>query len=303
MIENYRADWDELERLLNLKKLNQDDLLNLDELYRSALTHFSLVSAYFPDGAAYNRLRPLVARAHNQIYSSKEFWNFSLSQLFLRDIPQVLRKRLIFVALAFILLYGSAVVAFAMCTVSPDIVSLMVSPEYVEMDYHEFDKRDWNRSMTSSLIMTNNIKVMINTFTLGLTGIGTPFILISNGMMLGAVFSLATGQEALAHLMAWLLPHGVLELTAIGYGSAAGLLLVYTLLFPGPYRRQDVMRLAGKDCLMLVGQAVPMLVVAGLIEGFVSGSALPQSYKIIVGFITLILVLAPWLIPSSPART
>ncbi|MCL2766316.1 MAG: stage II sporulation protein M, partial [Peptococcaceae bacterium] len=262
LMENYRADWDELDRLLRLKKLSKEELLSLDELYRSALTHFSLVSTHYPNGEAYTRLRPLVARAHNQIYSAKEFWSFSLSRVLFQDIPRVLKKRLVFIGLAFLLLYGSAVAAFILCSVKPDIASLMVPPEYMEIDYGEFDQRDWNRTVTSSLIMTNNIKVMINTFALGVTGIGTVYILLVNGMLLGAVFSLAAGQQALINLVAWIMPHGILELTAIGYGSAAGLLLVYTLVFPGPYRRQDVMSLVGKDCLLLVGLAVPMLIIA-----------------------------------------
>ena len=115
-------------------------------------------------------------------------------------------------------------------------------------------------------------------------GIYTVYLLAFNGLSIGAIATLV-GQNNLAYpFWAFVLPHGSLELPAIFFAGGAGLLLARAILFPGKYRRVDALKLYGSQAVQLVYGIVPMLIIAGTIEGFFSPSpAIPSLLKYLVG--------------------
>ncbi len=295
-IKNNQNQWDELSELLLKKKMSFNETIRLDELYHQAVSNLAQAQAYFPYSSVHDRLQPLVAKAHNVIYNSKKPGSFSIKNLFAKQIPSALKKRFSYILFAAFLLLGSTIFACIYTHFYPDKAGLFVPAEYLQINYLEFDQRDWEVAQASSFIMSNNINVMLSMFALSLTGIGTPMILLTNGFMLGTVFELASRQGASHAMAAWILPHGILELTSIIYGAAAGFILLFALLFPGKYKRSYALQLVSKDCLLLLGLAAPMLVIAGLIEGFISGSDLSRTTKYAVGLTTILLVILPWLL-------
>lgn len=292
LISQHRADWQALEALLRNRSLDQSQILELEQRYRAAASMLSYARTHFPGGTAQRMLMPLVARAYNAVYSGGRR-RMRARDLYLREVPGALLRNFVYVLIAFVLFYGSGAFAFAHLRLGGD-PALYMPAQYANMDYGDFDKRDWEQGYASSHIMTNNVQVTFNAFALGVTGVGTLYVLVMNGLMLGGVVSLAAGQGAMGAMGAWLLPHGVLELSAIVYSGAIGLMLFHAIAFPGKLRRGDALKVATRDSLYFLALAVPMLVCAGIIEGVFSGSDASRSAKMAVGAFTLLPTLAPW---------
>lgn len=139
------------------------------------------------------------------------------------------------------------------------------------------------RPMVSSNIITNNIQVTLMAFGLGLTaGLGTTAVLIFNGVHIGVVAGWMTLHGHSRALLGWILPHGSTELLAIVLSGAAGYLLAEALVTPGLRPRTVALREAGRRALVIELGVMGMLVIAGLIEGFISPSSLPFEVRLLV---------------------
>jgi uncharacterized membrane protein SpoIIM required for sporulation len=131
----------------------------------------------------------------------------------------------------------------------------------------------------STAIQTNNITVTFLAFAGGLLlGIGTVYLLIQNGLMLGMVLSLCI-RHRFWNIPIFIAGHGVIELTAIFIAGGAGLLLAKALLVPGELKRRDALVTNGLLGIKLIMGCVPMLLIAGIIEGFVSPSSISPIFK------------------------
>ncbi|WP_254721671.1 stage II sporulation protein M [Kovacikia minuta] len=146
----------------------------------------------------------------------------------------------------------------------------------------------------SSKIMTNNIKVSLAATAGGMTGgVLTTYSMLLNGMVMGTIGALV-GQNNLAFpFWAFVFPHGSLELPSIFLAGGAGFMLARALLFPGQYRRVDALKLAGASAVQLVYGLIPLLVIAGIIEGFFSPNpAIPDLVKYVTGTVLFALLVA-----------
>jgi uncharacterized membrane protein SpoIIM required for sporulation len=151
----------------------------------------------------------------------------------------------------------------------------------------------------SSRIMTNNLTVTFLTFAAGITaGLGTMWLIFFNGLLMGVIATACQQAHMSRDLWSFVCPHGSLELPAIFIAGGAGLRLASGVLFPGLYRRRDSIALAGREAVRLVAGIIPMLVIAGAIEGFFSPSGAPAGLKFAVGAALFALLLV-WLF-SSP---
>ena len=133
-------------------------------------------------------------------------------------------------------------------------------------------------------ITTNNISVAFNVFALGITaGLGTCLLLLYNAVMLGAFVAHFDVHGLTYALWSFIAPHGILEIMAILVAAGAGLRLGLSLALPGDVTRLASLRRGAKEAVLLVLGTIPMFVVAGAIESFVTPSHLPGGVKIIVG--------------------
>jgi uncharacterized membrane protein SpoIIM required for sporulation len=151
--------------------------------------------------------------------------------------------------------------------------------------------------------MTNNLSVAFTTFALGITaGLGTIWMVIVNGLLIG-VIGAATWKAGMAlQLWSFVAPHGVLELPAIFIASGAGLEIARGMLFPGLLPRKVSLAQAGGRAARLLLGTIPMLVVAGVIEGFFSPSGAPIAMKFTLAAV-LFAALLVYLFESSKPRT
>jgi uncharacterized membrane protein SpoIIM required for sporulation len=143
--------------------------------------------------------------------------------------------------------------------------------------------------------MTNNLSVTFMTFAMGITaGIGTLYMLFFNGLLLGVVGTACWLNQMSLQLWSFVVSHGVLELPAVFIAGGAGLRIAQGMLFPRLLSRKDSVQAAGAEAIQLLLGTIPMLVVAGILEAFLSPTSEPVLLKFSVGsglFLLLVLYL------------
>lgn len=297
--------WQELDTLLKqverqgLKSLKADEVRQLAGLYRSVSADLARARTNQVGDLLIQDLQALTTRGYAEIYqgSRRREWH-AVWEFCQWGFPAAVQAAWVYIALATALFLVAALVSWWLAWRDPSFIALVVPPEIIEKvrDRGEL----WMGAIVgiepfaSSTIMINNIKVSFTAITGGITaGIGTTYIMLLNGVLIGTI-SVLVGQNNLAvPFWAFVLPHGSLELPAIFLAGGAGFLLARAILFPGAYRRLDAFKLYGKQAAQLIYGLVPMLVIAGMIEGFFSPNpAIPDGFKYLVGIGLLLGLLA-----------
>jgi uncharacterized membrane protein SpoIIM required for sporulation len=190
---------------------------------------------------------------------------------------------------------------------NPDFKVKLLGPQMVEtIDRHEM----WTHSilgikpLASSAIMTNNMSVAFTTFALGITaGLGTIYMMIFNGLLIGVIGVACWLSGMSLQFWSFVAPHGVLELPAIFIAGGAGFRIAQGLLFPGLLPRRDSLARAGAEAVQLVVGTIPILIVAGVIEAFVSPTSLPIPLKFSLAAALFVLLGTYLFGVSRPVRT
>jgi len=291
-VHNRQADWERLAYLLNrarrgLQKLSAAEIEELGALYRAATSDLALAQRDFGQQQVTTYLNQLVGRAHALIYRGEPLGWRRILHFFWVTFPRLYRQTLPFTLSALGLFLLPALVAgllTAQSTTAAEWLGLGDVLPYLESGSLWTDISAPERPFISSFIMTNNIQVGFVAFAGGvLVGLPTVYVMISNGLHIGGILGL-TAQFGLAdELLTFIIGHGVIELSVIFVAGGAGLQLGWALLRPGLYRRRDALTRAGRRAVRLIVGCMPLLVVAGLIEGFISPSHWPALAKAGVG--------------------
>jgi uncharacterized membrane protein SpoIIM required for sporulation len=166
-----------------------------------------------------------------------------------------------------------------------------VPPAWREMNIetrnHWWENLNEANQIGASAILTNNIQVTIYTFAFGaLFGVGTLFYLAYNGANIASVVALTYGAGFGNDLVTFMVGHGVIELTCIFIAGGAGLLIGSALVMPGDLSRADALKSRGKDAVRLMMGVALLLVLAGIIEGFISPAPIRPAIKFSIAAIT-----------------
>src|SRR5712692_11780614 len=157
----------------------------------------------------------------------------------------------------------------------------------IETRRHWWERLNEANQEGSADIFTNNIQVTFYAFALGaLLGLGTLYVMAFNGAMTGAILALTYRAGFGNDLVTFMVGHGVIELTCIFISGGAGLLIGTALLMPGDLSRADALKSRGMEAVRLIIGCVPLLVVAGIIEGFISPQPISPIIKISIGALT-----------------
>lgn len=311
-IEKRRLHWARLEQLLDqttrrgLPNLNRTELQELGLLYRQIAADLATLRQDRGSVHFARNLNQLLARAHNIIYSTKKSNPSAIIGFFCRSYPSVFRKNLRFVEAAFALFLVSAVVGAALTYQDSDFKLTILGPQMVKT----IEKREmWTHSivgikpLASSEIMTNNLSVGFLTFALGITaGLGTIYMLLFNGLLIGVIGMACHLAGMSLKLWEFVAPHGVLELPAIFIAGGAGLKIAAGLLFPGYLPRRESLARAGTQAVQLLLGTIPILILAGTIEGFVSPTALAIGLKFALAAALFVLLLTYLFGVPEPAK-
>ena len=288
-LEKRQSHWKRLEHLLDqvqkygLRSLTRLELQELGLLYRQAAADLSTLRED-PTGKAYSRfLNLILSRAHNIIYAGEKSSARGIVYFYRHKYPQIFRDNLKLITVALLLFAVGSLAGMLLSLTKPDYMRLFLSPEMMDRIEH---RKMWTDSIVSiapavsSRIMTNNITVSFVAFAMGITaGAGTVLSMVFNGVMLGVVGTACWLNDMSLSLWSFVAPHGVLELPAIFIAGGAGLRIAQGMLFPGLLSRPDSLAKAGGEAVRLLVGIIPILVVAGLIEAFISPSALPWPWK------------------------
>ena len=206
------------------------------------------------------------------------------------------RENLNFIGIAFLFFTTAFAVAYWLALTAPTFAEQIV-PEHFVSHIKELEDGAWNntaaenRNLFASFVMTNNIRVDFFAFAGGiLFMVGSVYILVINGILMGAVAGLCHVNGIALVLWSFVSPHGYIELTTIFIAGGAGLRLGYALIAPSLWTRKRTLAAAAKTAIQLLGGSVALLVVAGIIEGFVSPSSLSPAVKIGFGAVTGVLL-------------
>jgi uncharacterized membrane protein SpoIIM required for sporulation len=295
-LNRQEPNWQRLIALLNraekkgMKQLSAPEVQELSSLYRKVSSDLSRARTHEVGSVVVDQLTNLTMRSYTQIYQGGRRQNWrDVLEFYLRGFPAVVRETFPYIAVSTAICLLGALVGWWFGWRDPSFLP-MVIPEHI-LHLVQDEGKLWMSSivgiepMASSNIMQNNISVTILAFAGGMTaGIFTTFLLWTNGLSIGAIATLV-GKYHLAYpFWAFVLPHGALELPAIFISGGAGLLLAKAIVFPGQYRRRDQLKLLGGKAIQLMFGVVPMLFMAGIIEGFFSPSpVVPSSLKYLVG--------------------
>ena len=291
--------WDELEGLLNQSRSASASQLNrLGYLYRRVTSDLAVARRDFPKDRCVSYLNALASRAHTAVYQTSPLKRGTLRQFLHFGFPTVFRENLNFIGTAFLMFIIAFAAAYWIAMNVPVLAERIV-PEDTVSHIQELDENNWNRTsaenrnLFASFVMTNNIRVAFFAFAGGiLFMIGTVYILVVNGIYIGAVAGLCHINAVALPLWAFVSPHGYIELTTIFIAGGAGLKLGYSLIAPSLFTRKRALTDAARTAIQLLGGCVALLVIAGVIEGFVSPSNLSPAFKIGFGAVTGILLFA-----------
>jgi uncharacterized membrane protein SpoIIM required for sporulation len=311
-LEKRRPHWTRLEQLVatsrgrSVTALSPAELQELALLYRQSASDLSTVREDPTSTQLAVYLNQLLGRAHNLIYMGRRSDKRGIWTFYKDTYPQIFRETLGDTFTAFLLFLVAGVAGVLMGIADPGFSHYFLGPHMMQsIENHKMwtDSIVTVKPLASSGILTNNMSVAFAAFAMGITaGIGTVWMMLMNGLMMGVV-AVACWREGMSlPLWSFVAAHGVLELPAIFIAGGAGLRIAKGLLFPGVLPRKESLVRAGAKSVRLVLGTIPLLLIAGVVEGFVSPTNLAPGMKfLLAGALGTLLVL--YLARRGPEET
>jgi uncharacterized membrane protein SpoIIM required for sporulation len=284
--------WDRLSTLAargtrGANRLSAQEIDELVRLYQRTSSHLSYVRTYYRDPALTARLTGLVATAGAVVYGTRPKSLRAIGRFFAETFPAALWHNRRFVGVAAALFFVPAVAVGVWLANSPTAIEAVGPPALREAYLHEDFESYYSSEPASSFaakVTTNNIQVGFLAFACGvLLCVPTAYLLVSNGANVGVPAGLFSAAGENAKFYGLIVPHGLLELTAVVIAGSAGLRLGWSLIDPGDRPRRDALVEEGRRSVVLVLGLVATFTVAGTIEGFVTGSGLPTAVRVGIG--------------------
>ena len=296
-IDLRKDNWNRLDALLRqveqhgIQSLPRAELREFGLLYRQAASDLSVVRSDVSSRSLEHYLNRLVGRAHNDVYSGERLSPATIWRFFAHGYPRLLRRLSLYVWIAIGITLAAAGLGAVISMVRPEFGAFYfvqsLGPEALaNLDKHMMwtDRVLSAKAPFSSMIMTNNIFVCFMAFAYGITaGIMTLVVLFQNGFMLGVIAVVCAQHHMSISLWSFIASHGALELPSIMFAGAAGLRLASGMLFPGMLSRRDTLAQGGVEAVQLLSGTIPLLIVAGTFEAFVSPTHIAAGIKFAIG--------------------
>ena len=303
-INEGKNNWQRLEDLLSLLKgsslhgLSRAEVREFGELYRRAASDLAIARAETRDPRLINYLNSLVIRAHGKIYRAESQGANLIWEFFARDFPQTFRKNWRFMTLAFATEVLFTIIGFILAYNDlnfADVMSLENFRYAAETNTYWWLSINEANQVESVSLFTNNIRVSFFAFALGaFLCIGSLYILAINGLHFGGVLGVCYKVNPVFgnELVTFVVGHGVIETACVWIAGGAGMIIGYAIINPGNLTRAAALKKKGLEATRLVIGCACILVIAGIIEGFLSPSNLPALLKFGTGILSGIAMFA-----------
>jgi uncharacterized membrane protein SpoIIM required for sporulation len=294
-IDQRRPEWRKLETLLahvegsGLASLDDEQAVAFAQLYRRAASDLNQAQTFVSGDATVGYLNDLVARCYLVIHAKTKVDIRGLLRAMFLHYPVVFRRYCRHVLLATALFAAGAVFGFLASYFDATAARGFLLPTDMAMIKPGQDGPAMSTGQLatfSGLLFRHNVSVTLVAFALGLTlGVGTVWLLLENGVIVGALAAVFVEAGELRSFLTGILPHGVLEIPAMLLGGAGGLLLAQGIFRARPWPRLEELARTGKEALWLVSGCLPMLAVAALLEAGVArapDALLDSGFKLVV---------------------
>lgn len=305
------ATWDRLDQLTTRfgGRTGGSSAAEVDELvqlYQRVSSHLSHARVAYRDPALVGRLTRLVARANGVVYRRRTRSGRAIGQFLAWRFPAAVWQSGRFL-LASAALFLLPALAMGTWVSTSDAALDAAMPEEVRTAYLTEDFEAYYSSEPASAFAThvtvNNIQVALFAFAGGvLLCLPTGFLLVYNGVMLGGAGGLFADAGELGKFFGLILPHGLLELTAVVVAGAAGLRLGWAVIAPGDRPRGEALGAEARRAGVIAAGLVLAFTVAGLIEGFITGRGVPTGVRVAVGVAAEALFVT-WVVVQGRAAT
>lgn len=300
--------WDELEQgLVRARegRLDYAALERLSLLYRQVLHDHSIARGRYAGTSVDRRLQRLVLEATHRLQRDTGEELPTLRRFVFKIFPRTFRRLHPEIGVAILVFCAATLLGAALAAVEPAVATLFLPPNVIEDLRHgeiwtDSILTDSSSSVVSSSIALNNLKVLVTAFAGGaVAGLGALWVLLLNGLMLGSLAITTAHHGLFDRLLEFVAAHGPLELSLIMISAGAGLHIGRELVFAGDLPRDERLRVAGREALVVLLGCIPFILMLGIVEGFVSPSDMALIYKLAIGFTIEFVFLAWTFLPTG----
>lgn len=299
LVRRQRREWDEYQKVLDearsrgLDKLGEAKVSRFAALYREMAADLARARTYGGSPELLYTMERLVGFGHNLLYrpparSWRRFIAFAQG-----GFAALARRRWKPILAAAVLFYLPGVLTFAAVRGDPALSGELLGAEMLSRVEEAAEKEARGEGyvempevfmpVLATQLISNNVQVTFLAFAGGiLAGLGTAWVLVLNGVMLGSVIGAFANVGQTMHLLEFISGHGVIELTAICIAGGAGIWMGSAFVLPGRRTRREVLVTRAREAVSMIGGTALMLTLAGLIEGFISPSELPREVKLVL---------------------
>lgn len=284
------SSWDRLDTLARRRRLSGSESDELVRLYQEVATHLSQVRSAAPDPTVIARLSDLLARARSSIAGSHDPAWRHVRRFLVVALPAALYRLRWWTVAVMLATVVIAVVAGVNVVTSPEAQASLGTPAelrtYAEDQFTQYYSNYPGTSFFAQ-VWTNNAWIAAQAVAFGITGFWPVMVIVQNAVNVGAAGAIMYLHGGLGVFFQMILPHGLLELTAVFVAAAAGLRIFWTLVDPGGRPRSRALAEEGIALFTVALGLVGVLLVSGLLEGFLTPSSLPWGVKVAIGALVL----------------
>lgn len=284
----HRDEWERLEQLSRQRRLDGAQADELIRLYQQVATQLSVVRSAAPDPALLSRLSTLVAQARSAATGSHDPAWRDVSRFFVQTFPAALYRTRRWWGLVGLATIVVAVAAGWWVAANPAVQAAVAAPAeiraLVSNDFEAYYS-EYAAGSFAAKVFTNNAWVAALCIAFGVLGLPVVYVVFTNAVNVGVVGGLMAANDRLDLFFGLILPHGLLELTAVFVAAGVGLRLFWAWVEPGPTTRAQALGAEGRAATSVVLGLVVVLAISGVIEAFVTPSPLPTWARIGIGVV------------------
>jgi uncharacterized membrane protein SpoIIM required for sporulation len=282
----HQPTWVRLEQLAGRRRLSGPEGDELTELYQQVATHLSVIRSGAPDAAVIGYLSALLAKARTKSASAHVLTLAAVANAVVRQVPAALYRTRRWWLSIMLGSYALVAVMITWLLAHPQVESTMMSPAEVNQLVNSDFEGYYSESASSHFaaqVWTHNALITAGCVALGIFGFPVLYLVWQNLLNLAVMGSIMIRHDRASLFFGLITPHGLLELTAVFVGAGTGLRLMWAWVAPGPRTRARSLAAEVRAAAGVVLALAVVLLVSGIIEGFVTPSGLPTWSRIAIG--------------------